>query len=172
MPLVHNANEGTMVIDSISMNPTNGAWGIVGDERGQGGYVPLWAGFDVRGDDRVLPSVTGVIAYQRRRTVTRHDLRLIVVGDIIGQTSALETDSRVGLEENMEYLRENVIEPVDTSTGTRSASLTMPSGNTRTAEIHVLSVTTQTYLLRECGSIWIATLHISIPSGRFAYSSS
>lgn len=172
MPLVHNANEGSMTIDSIDMNPTNGAWGIVGDERGQGGYVPLWAGFDIRGDDRILPSVTGVIAYQRRRTVTRHDLRLIVVGDIIGQTSTPETDTRVGLEENIEYLRENVIDPVNTMAGTRSAILTMPSGNTRIADIHVLSVTTQSYMLRECNSIWIATLHISIPSGRFAYASS
>lgn len=172
MPLVHNANEGTMTIDSVSMNPANGAWGVIGDERGKGGYVPLWAEFEVRGDDRILPSVTGVIAYQRRRTVTRHDLRLIVVGDVIGETGAPELDTRVGLEENIEYLRENVIEPVNTSTGMRSATLTMPSGNTREANIHVLRVTTQSYMLRECDSIWIATLHISIPSGRFAYSTS
>lgn len=172
MPLVQNAAEGSLTIDSIDMNPANGAWGIIGDERGVGGYVQLWADFDVRGDDRILPSVTGVIAYQRRRTVTRHDFRLVVVGDVNGQTSGSETDSRIGLEDNIEYLRENVIDPVDTSTGTRSAVLTMPSGNTRTADIHVLGVTTQTYMLRECGSIWIATMHISIPSGRFAYASS
>jgi hypothetical protein len=172
MPLVQNAAEGTLTIDSIDMNPANGAWGIIGDERGTGGYVQLWADFDVRGEDRILPSVTGVIAYQRRRTVTRHDFRLIVVGDVIGQTSTPETDTRVGLEENIEYLRENVIDPVNTMSGTRSATLTMPSGNTRIADIHVLSVTTQSYLLRECDSIWIATMHISIPVGRFAYASS
>lgn len=172
MPLVNNAAEGTLTIDSVDMNIANGAWGIIGDERGVGGYVKLWADFDVRGEDRILPSVTGVIAYQRRRTVTRHDFRLIVVGDVIGETGAPEADTRIGLEENIEYLRENVIDPVDTATGTRSATLTMPSGNTRDAEIHVLSVTTQSYQLRECDSIWIATLHISIPSGRFAYSSS
>lgn len=172
MPLVHNASEGTMTIDTVSMNPANGAWGIIGDEQGKGGYVQLWAGFDVRGQDRILPSVTGYIAYQRRRTVTAFNLRLIVVGDVIGETGAPELDTRVGLEENIEYLRENVIDPVATQTGTRSATLTMPSGNTREAEIHVLDVTTQQYKLSECGSIWIANLRISIPSGRFAYSSS
>lgn len=172
MPLVQNAAEGTLTIDGVDMNPANGAWGIIGDERGTGGYVQLWSDFDVRGDDRILPSVTGVIAYQRRRTVTRHDFRLIVVGDVIGQTSAPETDTRVGLEENIEYLRENTFDPVNTMSGTRSATLTMPSGNQRIADIHVLGVSTQSYLLRECDSIWIATLHISIPSGRFAYASS
>lgn len=172
MPLVQNAAEGSLTISSVDMNPANGAWGIVGDEKGTGGYVQLWADFDVRGEDRLLPSVTGVIPYRRRRTVTSFKLRLIVVGDIIGSTSTPETDTRVGLEENIEYLRENVIDPVNTQTGTRSATLTMPSGNTRDADIHVLGVTTQTYLLSECGSIWIATMHISIPSGRFAYASS
>jgi hypothetical protein len=172
MPLVNNAAEGTLTIDGVDMNIGNGAWGIIGDEKGTGGYVQLWADFDVRGDDRILPSVTGVIAYQRRRTVTRHDFRLIVVGDVIGSTSAPETDTRVGLEENIEYLRENVIDPVDTATGTRSAVLDMPSGNQRAADIHVLGVTTQTYKLSECGSIWIATMHISIPSGRFMYAGS
>lgn len=172
MPLVHNANEGTMVIDSVSMNPANGAWGIIGDEQGKGGYVQLWAEFDVRGQDRILPSVTGVIPYQRRRTVTVRNLRLIVVGDVIGSTGTPEPDTRVGLEENIEYLRENAIDPVNTQAGTRSASLTMPSGNTRIADIHVMDVTTQSYKLSECGSIWIANLRISIPSGRFAYASS
>jgi hypothetical protein len=104
--------------------------------------------------------------------VSPFDLRLIVVGDVIGSTGNPETDTRVGLEENIEYLRENVIDPVNTMAGTRSASLTMPSGNTRVADIHVLNVFTQQYILRECNSIWIATLRISIPSGRFAYASS
>jgi len=172
MPLLHTQVEGELTIDGISMNPSNGAWGIVGDEKGKGGYVPLWNDFLVRGQDRVLPSVTGILPYQRRRTGTPHELRLIVVGDVDGQTGNPELDAVVGLENNMEYLRENVIEPVPTQAGTRSAVLTMPSGNQREAEIHVLRTVTQTYLLQECGAIWIATLHISIPSGRFAYSSS
>lgn len=167
MPLVFNDSEGTLVIDGISMNPANGAWGVIGDERGQGGLLQLSVEFDIRGEDRILPSVTGVIAYQRRMTVTKKELRLLVVGDVDGVTGLPVSDSRVGLQDNLDYLRANVWEPVDTSTGTRSATLTLLDSSVRTAEIHVLGVKTQTYLLQECGSIYIGTLQISIPEGRF-----
>lgn len=168
MPIANGQDEGTLLIGAISMNPANGAWAIVGDERGEGGLIKLWADFDVRGEDRILPSVTGVIAYPRRMTVTRHDLRLLVVGDVNGQTSAPVSDSRIGLQNNLEYLRTNVFAPVASSTGTRTATLTLPSGSTRTGAIHVLGVVTQSYHLSECGSIWIGTLQISIPGGRLS----
>jgi hypothetical protein len=168
MPLLNMQAEGVLTIDGIDMNPSNGAWGIVGDERGEGGLINLWTDYDVRGEDRILPSATGVIAYPRRMTATRHDLRLLVVGDVIGQTSAPATDSRVGLQTNLEYLRANTFAPVVSATGTRAASLTMFTGGPRTAAIHVLRVTRQTYHIDECGSIWIGTMHISIPGGRFA----
>lgn len=173
MPLRGNANDGVLTIGSISMNPTNGAWGIIGDERGEGGLVKLWVDYDVRGQDRILPSATGVIAYPRRMTATRHDLRLIVVGDVIGATSAPSADTRSGLRQNLEYLRTNVFAPVVSTSGTRAATLTVPGAAARTAAIHVLGVVTQTYNLTPasdgCGlSIWIGTLQISIPGGRFA----
>lgn len=166
MPLQNNQLEGQLTVGGINLNPSNGAWGVIGDERGEGGLLQLWTDFDVRGEDRVLPSATGVIAYPRRMTVTRHDLRLIVVGDVIGETSAPASDTRVGLRTNLEYLRTNVWAPVVSSTGTRSASLTLPTGGPLTGDIHVLGVVTQSYHYEECGSIWIGTLQISIPGGR------
>jgi hypothetical protein len=168
MPLVQNSIEGTLTIDGISMNPGNGAWGVFGDERGEGGLVRLWVEFDVRGEDRILPSVTGVIAYQRRITVTRKDLRLLVVGDVNGISGLPVLDSRIGLQDNLQYLRSNVFDPVDSNTGTRPATLTLPDGGELFADIHVLGVKTQTYHLSECGSIWVGTLQISIPGGRFS----
>jgi len=168
MPLQHNSDEGTLTVDGISLNNAFGAWGVYGDKTGQGGLLKLWNDFDVRGDDRILPSATGVIAYERRVTATRHDLTLTVVGDVNGQTGATVMDCRVGLQDNMDYLMTNVILPPGTSTGTRSASLSMFSGGPRTADIHVLRTTTQLYHIDECGSIWVATLHISIPGGRFS----
>lgn len=164
MPLSGFAADGTLYIDSISLN--RAAWGVFGDERGEGGLVQLWVEFDVRGQDRILPSVTGVIPYQRRMTVTRKDLRLIVVGDV-DENGDPVADTRIGLQDNLDFLYANVFEPVDTATGTRDAVLTMPDGSDREAEIHVLGVTTQTYHLSECESIWIGTLQISIPYGRF-----
>jgi len=165
MPLVNYAPEGSMTIDGFSMNRP--AFAIVGDERGEGGYVKLWADFDVRGEDRTLPSVTGVIAYPRRMTVTRVDFRLLVVGDV-DQAGAPTADSVVGLQDNIEYIRASIVAPVVTPTGTRAAILTMPSGATRSAAIHVLGVVTQSYGIAECGSIWIGTLQVSIPGGRFS----
>lgn len=167
MPLRNNDIEGTLTIGGISMNPANGAWGVLGDERGEGGLVKLWADYDVRGEDRLLPGATGVIPYQRRMTVTRHDLRLLVVGDILGETGAPVADSRSGLRANLEYLRVNVFAPVVSTSGTRAATLTVPGAAARSANIHVLGVVTQSYGLVECGSIWVGTLQISIPLGRF-----
>lgn len=168
MPIQHTTQEGSLTIDGFAMANQFGAWGIVSDERGNGGLVKLWADFEVRGEDRILPSVPGFLSYQRRITETRVDLRLLVTGDIDGQTGAVQADAIAGLEANLELLRAGVIAPVDTQAGTRAATLTMPSGGTRTADIHVLQVTTQSYLLQECGSLWIGTLHIDIPEGRFS----
>jgi len=165
MPLSNYADEGSMTIDGLSMNRP--AWAIIGDERGVGGYVQLWADFDIRGDDRILPSATGVIAYPRRMTVKRMDFRLIVVGDV-DQAGTPVADSVIGLQNNIEYIRANFLAPVASRDGLRDAVLTMPSGGTRSASIHALGVVTQSYGLTECGSIWVGTLQISIPSGRFA----
>lgn len=165
MPLTNYAAEGNMTIGGIDMNRP--AFAIIGDERGEGGFVKLWADFDVRGEDRILPSATGVIAYPRRMTSKRFDFRLLVVGDV-DQAGTPVADSRIGLQNNIEYIRANVLAPVVSSTGTRAASLLMPSGATRTADIHVLGLVTQSYGLQECGSLFVGTLQISIPAGRFA----
>lgn len=170
MPLQNTALEGTLTIDGIEMTNDFGAWGIVGDEQGRGGLVHLWTKFDVRGQDRVLPGATGVIAYPRRMTVTRCDLRLLVVGDVDGQTGVAATNSIETLADNLEYLRAQVLAPVVSSSGTRSATLTVPGATSRTADIHVLGLVIQSYMLgQDCdGSIAVTTLQISIPVGRFA----
>lgn len=171
MPLANYDIEGSLSISTISMNRP--AWAVIGDERGTGGLVHLWPEFDVRGQDRILPSVAGVIPYQRRMTVTRKDLRLLVVGDV-DETGTPVSDPVEGLEANLEYLRTNTFAPVVSSTGTRAAVLTMPSGATRTANIHVLGLVVQSYVLGKVldgcaqGAIAITTLQISIPTGRFA----
>lgn len=165
MPLQNYEAEGNLTIDAIDMNRP--AFAVIGDENGANGLVQFWADFDVRGEDRLLPGATGVIAYPRRITAKRFDLRLLVVGDVDNAGTPV-ADSRIGLQNNIEYIRSNVLAPVVSSTGTRAATLTLPSGATRTASVHVLGVVTQSYGLAECGSIWIGTLQISIPAGRFA----
>jgi hypothetical protein len=122
----------------------------------------------VRGQDRVLPGATGVIAYPRRLTATRYDLRLLVVGDVDGQTGDAVADARAGLAANLEYLRVNVLAPVSSSTGTRAATLTVPGLSSRAANVHVLGLVTQSYVMQACGAIFVGTLQISVPAGRFS----
>lgn len=159
--------EGSLTIASVSMNRP--AWAVLGDETGQGGLVNLWVVLDRRGEDRPLPLAAGVVPYPRRAAATRHDLRIIVAGDV-DETGATEADARIGLEGNLGYLYSNVLAPVTSGDGTRAATLTMPSGATRTASIHVLGLTPVAYAFAADHS-WAhfeGTLHISIPGGRFA----
>lgn len=168
MPLAHTDLEGTLEIDGFEMQNQFGAWGIVGDQTGRGGLVHLWDKFEVRGEDRILPGAVGVIPYQRRMTVTRCDLRLLVVGDVDGVTGAVNADPVAGLAVNTEYIRAGVLAPVVSSSGLRSAVLEVPGMADRTAFIHVLGAVTQSYRLGFCGSLAVKTLQISIPFGRFA----
>lgn len=167
MPLQGYEAEGNLTISGVDMNRP--AFAVIGDGSGADGLVQLWADFDVRGEDRILPSVTGVIAYPRRITAKRYDFRLLVVGDV-DRFGAPNVNSTIGLENNLEYLRANVFAPVVSSTGTRASVLTLPSAATRSADIHVLGVVTQSYgFATGCsGAIWIGTLQISVPSGRFS----
>lgn len=168
MPLQHTDIEGTLTVSGIALENSFGAWGITGDAQGKAGLIHLWAGFDVRGEDRLLPTVPGVLAYQRRMTKTRHDLRLLIVGDVNGQTGAPALDPIETLAANIEYLRANVVAPVDSATGTRAAVLTVPGQSSRSADIHVLGMPVLNAQLGMCGAIAIATLQISIPEGRFS----
>lgn len=168
MPLQNTALEGTLTVDSFALQNAFGAWGVCGDEQGRGGLVHLWTKFDVRGDDRKLPGAVGVIAYPRRMTVTRHDLRLLVCGDVNGTTGTPYTDPAEGLAENLELIRAGILVPVVSTTGTRAATLTVPGMSNRTAAIHVLGQVIQSYMITFCQSVAVTTLQISIPGGRFA----
>lgn len=157
--------DGSLTIGGISMNRP--AWAIQGDETGQGGFIRLWSWFDVRGEDRIVPGAAGVVPFPRRITVTRHDLRILITGDV-DETGAVNADPLVGLEENISYIVTNVVNPVVSSTGTRAATLTMPSGSTRTANIHVMGLDIQAaYIDEQRRTIAEGRLMISIPTGRF-----
>lgn len=159
----------TTVPETASISMNRAAWAVVGDDTGTGGLLPLWITTEQRGQDRVLPGTAGVIAYRRRETVTRHDLRILVVGDV-DQDGTAVADHAQGLAANLAYLEANVIQPaysVNQIDGTRAATLTIPGLTTRTADIHILGLVTQRYRLNSTGSLFEGTLQISIPAGRF-----
>jgi hypothetical protein len=107
-----------------------------------------------------------VIAYQRRETITRHDIRLLVVGDV-DQAGAPYADATEGLATNLAYLESNVIQPTGLTDGTRAATLSVPGQATRSANIHVLGLVPQRHHIGTDKAIFVGTLQISIPSGRF-----
>lgn len=156
--------EGTLTIGGISMNRP--AWAVVGEENGEGGLWALKFELEKRGEDRLVPSAAGVIAYPRRINAYRMDLRFLVTGDV-DDTGAATADSRVGLEENLAYLYTNVWAPPGSGV-TRAATLTMFGGGTIGAAIHVLGFTRRGFVAADVNqSILEGTIQIAIPSGRF-----
>lgn len=121
----------------------------------------LWATPDVRGDDRLIPGVTGVKAYPRRLTASRYSLPMIVAGKYT-RTGALNSNWQAGLEANLAYLMANVLLPTGTGDGTRTCVWTLPSGATVTAAVHVYGfVSPQLFP----GSLLRGTLELSAPHG-------
>lgn len=166
--LIDYAQEGTLTIGGIIMNRP--AFAIMGDENGEGGLLDLIVVADQRGQDRVIPGSAGVLAFRRRLTVTQHDLRLLVCGDVDENGSAHANFSS-GLAHNLDYIYNNVVTPVVSSTGTRAASLSIPGLGTKTANIHVTGMRRREYHISKPAkgpAVWEGTLTISIPSGRFS----
>ena len=156
--------EGTLTIGGESMNRL--AWAILGDDTGRGGLLPLWITTDQRGEDRIVPSSAGVVAYQRRETVTRHDLRLIVTGDV-DESGVATANAYQGLLSNLDYIESNVVSPTGLTDGTRAATLAMPGQTSRTADIHILQLIARQYYVSDTQALFEGTLKISIPAGRF-----
>lgn len=127
MALVNPDCIGDLSISGVSLNTP--AWMTLNLER-------LWYQPDVRGEDRLVPGVTGVIPYRRRITSTTYELEFFIVGDC-DQAGTPHADGLLGLQANLEYLWVNVFTPLAAHPGTRPASLILPSGSTRTANVHV-----------------------------------
>lgn len=133
--------------------------------------TPLWLPAAVRGQDRILPGATGVIAHRRRKTVTQYALDFRIAGISNEDGEAPDGGSGNGPEEfeqleyNLTYLRTYVIDPRTSPNldGTVPGVLTMPSGAERTANVHVLGFTVNARVAHVLQGV----LDISIPSGGF-----
>lgn len=148
---------GVLTIGSTSMN--NIAWDITD-------LTDLWFTVEQRGDDRLLPGATGAIPYRRRLAPARHDLTILIVGDV-NESGTPFADAKVGLRTNLATLYTNVIAPTGATDGTRAATLTVPGASNRTASIHVLGLVKQRQFIGSVSAAMEATLQISIPAGRF-----
>jgi hypothetical protein len=115
---------------------------------------------DQRGADRVIPH-GGVIAMPRRRTVSKRSLPMYINGRLDSDGNAI-ADYRVGVDTHIEYLIDNLVEPVVSATGTRVATLVLATGN-KVANVHVEALD----IGDRDGPIVFATLQLSIPTGQF-----
>lgn len=132
--------------------------------------TPLWLPAAVRGQDRLFPGANGVRALRRRTTVTQYalDFRVSGISDMDGVVVAGTGNGPEEFEQlelNLTYLRNNVIDPRTTpnADGTVPGVLTMPSGATRTADVHVLGFTVN----NRVSHVLQGVLDISIPTGGF-----
>jgi hypothetical protein len=123
---------------------------------------------DVRGEDRVVPFSPGAIPYPRVVTVTRHSLLLLISGDRDHEDAAY-ADPLDGWVTNVRYLHDNVIAPVDSGGGTRTAVIHLTNSDTDvettwSAEVHVERLTSGR---RIAPTEWTASLELSVPGGVF-----
>lgn len=148
-----------LAIDGIPL-AIDGAWEWLD-------LAPLWEGADKRGGDRLIPGAAGVVSYPRRATVSRRSINGYVYG-FKDYNGAAFANVRVGLEANIAFLQEEVEADPGTATGTRTATLHLPSGATKTAEVHV-----EKLRLAPFGPAAArAVLELSIPSGALVYAGS
>ena len=149
---------GQLTINSVNMHCA--AWCMLD-------LLELW-GFNVatRGANVLIPGTAGQTANPLRITESQHTLEMVITGDV-DRFGVVASNPTTQLQTNIDYLRTNVITPPSPPTATRAASLLMPSGATRTANIQVLGLdldASKHLVPHEIG----AFLHIAIPSGVFA----
>jgi hypothetical protein len=114
-------------------------------------------GLAVRGSDRIMPGANGMRAQRRRRTIYSQSLPLLVVGRYDREGNVL-SNVYDGLDDNIDYLMTNVIEPPSTAT---VAAVWHRAGGNKSAAIHVEGFDPDGW-----GNGWIRfSLAISIPSG-------
>lgn len=95
---------------------------------------------DVRGRSVVIPGANGNKPKPRRRTATRKDLGLIVVGGVNRFGAEIAAGPRQGLIDNVAYLRTNLGVGLQTGDGTVTLSWQQPSGTTLTEPVTVEQV--------------------------------
>lgn len=129
------------------------------------GLSRLWVEADKRGTNRILPRANGVVSLPMRKTETRHNLLLLIVGSVQldGTPLACTDDQREQLMTNLDGVYSNVVEP-DIPL---AATLTIFGQSARAANVQVLGMREQRVKLRETFSAWLGSLEINVPGGRF-----
>lgn len=136
------------------------AWTVV-----DAGFTDLWRGPDVGGSNIPIPGAADYPMRRYPRTSTRQ-IPMFVTGEcnVAGTPNA---DAIKGIEENIDYLRANVFDPpaiADRPNGTRHLTMTMPSGSTRSGDVHFGPLT----ISEAAPWGWLIVAEVEIPAGALA----
>ncbi len=147
--------DGILTISSVALHTPG--WAVLD-------VTPLWNPADQRGQDLLIPGLSGVYPLRRRVTVSERSLRMIISGYHDKDGNAY-SDPRLGLFENINYLNTNVVQPIG-GNGLRTAVLTAPAGDAAymTGSVHVLGLE----IGDQVAGVAKAVLRVSIPSGRLS----
>jgi hypothetical protein len=150
-----NSSAGGLTINNVDMMAP--AWQVRN-------LHDLWLPANQRGEDRIIPGVSGRKAYRRFADTTTRTLLLKITGDV-NSAGTPQTNKFQGLQANIDALITSVVNPTDTGDGTRTLVLTMPSGGSRSEPVHVTGMSFGGPLA-ENGRWITATIDLSIPAGR------
>lgn len=127
MGLPVNPKRGSLTINSVSLTSTRFMARNLAVLHGLG---------QLRGSDRVIPGVAGVVPLRRRTTATRYDLELYVCGDDDGAGLPF-TDVQAGLVSNLNVVINSIADPPTPPTVTRSAVWTPYNSAPKTFDVVV-----------------------------------
>jgi hypothetical protein len=144
---------GDLTIDEFALNTA--AWRVEN-------LYEWWLPATQRGSDKIRPGVDGAFAVRRRKAATRRTLQMFISGEVDAFGVPYDNPFN-GLSTNLYLFEVNLVDPVATPDGTRTALLTLPNGNQRGGPVHVLGmeVSDITPTSRYCHAV----IDVSIPGG-------
>lgn len=149
------ATLGELRISTISMH-IDGAWNCTDPTR-------LWIWSETKGRNRGIARAHGDKAFPWRIAAGTYSLPFLIEGIYDVGLAEYASNLWVGLQHNVEYLRENVMRPPAAPTPTRSAVLILPDGNAVTAGIQP-----RTFDYTPNGTeTWPAVMQVIVPAGQF-----
>lgn len=147
-------------------------WAITSD------LIPLWFIQRVYEEDGPhVPGTSGEVFVPPDIAPAVFDLKVIIIGSVDPDGDAY-ADPWEGIESNINLFRTEVLDPITANRGLQESTLTMPSGDTRTANVFVRpwqpGVTTEGAYQSNCSGAVFAGVHhrgilsIRVPSGVYS----
>lgn len=146
---------GQLTINGVLMHK-EGAWNVLNPQI-------LWLPTDERGSNVVISRARGRRAYPWRTDQSSYPLSLLVDG-VLDWDGNPYANPWEGLETNLAYLYANVLIPPTAPTAVRAASLLMPSGETRIADVQPKHLGIPNAVENAC---FTDTLTLVVPDGAF-----